>query len=207
MTPPRQLPKSPYLFSRKTCVPATLPDSMCFFNEIASCDHLDCEFLCDAADCAHIPFFFQSKCASQGSCRIPWVHFPCVFSSKMGLGFTSDCEFTCDAANCSRFPYLFSRKTRVAANLPDSLCFLKSNTSWVQCDCEFTRDAAKRSRRPYLFQGKHASQQPFQIPCVFSSKTRLGLNVIVHLHAMRSTAPTFLVFSKENTPRRRDSSG
>ena len=31
-----------------------------------------------------------------------------------------------------------------------------------------------------LFQGKHASQQPFQIPSVFSSQTRLGLNALVH---------------------------
>ena len=47
-----------------------------------------------------------------------------------------------------------------------------------------------------FFQGRHASQQPFQIPFLFSSKTRLGLKVIVNLHVMRPTAPTFLVFFK-----------
>ena len=29
--------------------------------------------------------FFHRKCASQESCRIPWLHFPCVFSSKVNL--------------------------------------------------------------------------------------------------------------------------
>ena len=38
---------------------------------------------------------------------------------------------------------------------------------------------------------------PFQIPCVFSSKTRLAWNVIVNLYDSRPTAPTFFVFSKK----------
>ena len=38
--------------------------------------------------------FFPRKRASQESCHIPRVHFPCVFSSAVRLGFTSDCEFT-----------------------------------------------------------------------------------------------------------------
>ena len=45
-----------------------------------------------------------------------------------------------------------------------------------------------------LFQGKRVSQQHFQIPCVFSRKTRLAFNVTVNLHVMRSTASTSLVF-------------
>ena len=44
-----------------------------------------------------------------------------------------------------------------------------------------------------FFQGKRASQQPFQIPCVFSSKTLLGFNVAVNLGVM-PTAPKFLIF-------------
>ena len=90
-----------YLFSRKTCVAETLPDSICFVNETASCIQGDSKFICDAVDRSHIPCLFQRNCASQESCRIPWVYFPCVFSSKMNPRFTSDCEFTCDAANCS----------------------------------------------------------------------------------------------------------
>ena len=53
-----------------------------------------------------------------------------------------------------------------------------------------------------FFQGKRASQQPFQIPCVFSGKTRLGFNVTVNLHVMRPRAPKFRVFCEENVPRR-----
>ena len=56
--------------------------------------------------------FFRRKCASQESCRIRWVHFPCVFSGHPRLAFRSDCEFTCDAANCSLTPNTFPRKTR-----------------------------------------------------------------------------------------------
>ena len=55
----------PYLFSTKTSVAETLPDSMCFFNESASCVQGDCKFICDAVDRAHIPCFFRRKCASQ----------------------------------------------------------------------------------------------------------------------------------------------
>ena len=47
------------------------------------------------------------------------------------------------------------------------------------------------------FQGKRVSHQPFQIPCVFSSKTRLAFNVIVNLFDSRPTTPTFLVFFKK----------
>ena len=75
----------------------------------------------------NIVCLFQSKCASQGSCGIPWVYFPCVFSSKMSLGFTSGHVM---------------RPTP-----PDFRVFC---------------------------QGKHASQQPFQIPCVFQVKHIFG---------------------------------
>ena len=62
--------------------------------------------------------FFQRKCASQESCRLLWVHFPCVFSSNLRRAFRSDCEFTCDAANCSLNPNIFPRKTRLAGGIP-----------------------------------------------------------------------------------------
>ena len=60
--------------------------------------------------------FFRRKCASQESCRIRWVHFPCVFS-----------EFTCDAANCSLTPNTFPRKTRLAGGIPQG----------SHCHCKF----------------------------------------------------------------------
>ena len=59
------------------------------------------ENLYDGDDRSHIPCLFHRKCALQESCRICWVHFPCVFSGNARLAFRSDCEFTCDAANCS----------------------------------------------------------------------------------------------------------
>ena len=45
-----------------------------------------------------------------------------------------------------------------------------------------------------FFQGKRVSQQPFQIPCVFSSKARLACNVTVNLYVMWPIAPKFDVF-------------
>ena len=53
-----------------------------------------------------------------------------------------------------------------------------------------------------FFQLKRASRKPFQIPCVFSSKTRLACNARVNLYDSRPTPPTFLVFFKENARRR-----
>ena len=47
---------------------------------------------------------------------------------------------------------------------------------------------------PCVFQGKCASSQPHQIPCVFSSKMRFGFDVTVNLHVMRPTAPRFRIF-------------
>ena len=61
--------------------------------------------------------FFQGKCGSRESCRIRWVHFPCVFSSPR-LAFRSDCKFTCDAANCFLTSRTFPRKTRLARGIP-----------------------------------------------------------------------------------------
>ena len=54
------------------------------------------------------------------------------------------------------------------------------------------RPTAPRFR--IFFQLKRASRQPFQIPCVFSSKTRLALNVIVNLY---DSLPHSLFFSKK----------
>ena len=53
-----------------------------------------------------------------------------------------------------------------------------------------------------FFQLKRASRKPFQIPCVFSSKTRLACTVTVNLNNLQPAAPTFLVFFKENARRR-----
>ena len=53
---------------------------------------------------------FSRKCASQESCRIRRVHFHCVFSGTMLLGFTSQCEFTCDAASPCQMSFLFPRE-------------------------------------------------------------------------------------------------
>ena len=96
--------RTPYLFSTKTCVAETLPVSIRFFNESASCVQGECKFTCTFL------VYFQRKCASQESCCIPWVHFPCVFSSNPRLALRSDCEFTCDEANCSLTPNIFQGK-------------------------------------------------------------------------------------------------
>ena len=67
-------------------------------------------------DSSHIPCFFQRKRASQESCHIPRVHFHCVFSGTMRLGFTSQCEFTCDAASPCRTSFLFPRENAPRRN-------------------------------------------------------------------------------------------
>ena len=134
---------------------------MCFFNDGASCVHGDCKIICDAVDRAHIACFFRRKCASQESCRIPWVHFPCVFSGKIRLAFRSDCTFIWHASDRSRIPCLFSTKTCVAETLPDSMCFsMKVGLAFeVVVNLHVMRPAA-----PWcliLFQGKRASQEGF----------------------------------------------
>ena len=53
-----------------------------------------------------------------------------------------------------------------------------------------------------FFQLKRASRKPFQIPCVFSSKTLLAFKVTVNLYDSRPTAFTFLVSFIENARRR-----
>ena len=129
-------------FSTKTCFPETLPDSMCFFNGSASCVQGDCKFKCDVVDRAHIACFFQRKCASQESCCLPWVHFPCVFSGNLRRALRSDCEFTCDAANGSLSPNIFPRKTRLAGGIPPG--------SHCHCKCSFV---PKPGRKPNLDKG------------------------------------------------------
>ena len=54
-----------------------------------------------------IPCVFSSK--TRLACNVPVnrVHFHCVVSGTLRLGFTSQCEFTCDAASPSRMPSLF----------------------------------------------------------------------------------------------------
>ena len=46
----------------------------------------------------------------------PRVHFHCVFSGTMCLGFTSQCEFTCDAASPCRISFLFPRENAPRRN-------------------------------------------------------------------------------------------
>ena len=87
-------------------------------------------------------FFFHRKCISQESCHIRWVNFPCVFSCKMGLAFSSDCESTCDAANCSQTPNIFPRKTHLAGGIP-----LGSH-----CHCKFSLIPTP-GRKPNLDKG------------------------------------------------------
>ena len=99
-------------------------------------------YICDAVDGAHTPCFFPTKCASQESCRIRWVHFPCVFSGSPRLAFRSDCEFTCDAANCSLIPNTFPRKTRLAGGIPQG----------SHCHCKFSF-IPKPGRKPNLDKG------------------------------------------------------
>ena len=79
--------------------------------------------------------FFQRKCASQESCRIRWVHFPCVFSGNPRLAFRSDCEFTCDAANCALIP-------NTSEGIPRG----------SQCHCKFSF-VPKAGRKPNLDKG------------------------------------------------------
>ena len=63
--------------------------------------------------------FFQRKRASQESYHIPRVHFRCVFSGTMRLGFTRQCEFTCDAASPCRMSFLFPRENAPRRNRRD----------------------------------------------------------------------------------------
>ena len=60
--------------------------------------------------------FFERKRGLQESCHIPQVHFHCVFSGTMCLGFTRQCEFTCDAASPCRIPFLFPRENAPRRN-------------------------------------------------------------------------------------------
>ena len=69
------------------------------------------KFIWLAADRSHIPGFFQRKRTLQESGHVPQVHFHCVFSGTMCLGFTSQCEFTCDAASPCRILFLFPRES------------------------------------------------------------------------------------------------
>ena len=52
----------------------------------------------------------------------------------------------------------------------------------------------------FFFQLKRASRKPFQIPCVFPSKTRLAYDVTVNLFDSQPTAPTFLFFENKTPP-------
>ena len=155
------------------CVAETLPDSLCFLKRNTSwvqCDCINLHVMRSTAPTFLV--FFHRKCASQESCRIPWVHFPCVFSSKISLGFTSDCEFTCDAASRSRILYLFSRKRalRKPFQIP-GVFSMKMHLGFnviklcgrpLPHSLSFSRKcgAANRSGTPItFFQGKRASQE------------------------------------------------
>ena len=86
--------------------------------------------------------FFRRGCASQESCRVRGVQFPCVFSGNPRFAFRSDCEFTCDAANCSLTPNTFPRKTRLAGGIPQG----------SHCRCKFSF-IPKPGRKPNLDKG------------------------------------------------------
>ena len=79
----------------------------------------------------------NSLCFPKKMRVVPTPQTPCVFSGKIRLAFNVTVNLKGDAADRSR-------KTCVAATLPDSLCFLMWNASWVQCECKFKCDAADR---------------------------------------------------------------
>ena len=80
--------------------------------------------VCDAADRSQI-LVFSKKLRFARLRHIPRVHFPCVFSSNMCLGFTSHCQFPCDAAHRSLLPKIYPRKTRFAGGNPRRHCGCK----------------------------------------------------------------------------------
>ena len=63
-----------------------------------------------------IPCVFSSK--TRLACNVPVnrVHFHCVVSGTLRLGFTSQCEFTCDAASPSRMSFFFPRENAPRRN-------------------------------------------------------------------------------------------
>ena len=144
--------------------------------------------------------FFHRKCASQESCRIPWVHFPCVFSSKISLGFTSDCEnshvmrptalgfcifFQLKRASRKPFqiPAVFSMNMPLAFKVIVNLHVTRSTAPTFLF---FFKEHAPR-RNPAAFVG-------FTF-FVFSQAIRvLRSEVIMNLHVMRPTAPWFPMF-------------
>ena len=99
---------------------------------------------------------------------------------KLRVSFILAVNFYVAPANPGN-SWCFSRKMRVVPTTSDSLCFLKYRTR-LGFNVIVTLHVMRPTAPDFhiLFQGKHASQQPFQIPCVFSSQTRLGFNVIVH---------------------------
>ena len=87
--------------------------------------------------------FFQRKCASQESCRLPWVQFPCVFSGNLHRALRSDCEFKCDAASCPLIPNIFPRKTCLAGGIPPG----------SHCHCKCSSFVPRPGRKPNLDKG------------------------------------------------------
>ena len=91
-----------------------------------------------------------------------------------------------DVVPTAQVPCVFSGKMRLAFN--------------VIVNSYDTRPTAPGFR--IFFQLKRASQKPFQIPCVSSMKVRRAFEADCEFTCDAVIAPTFLVFSKENAPRR-----
>ena len=84
------------------------------------------------------PCLFHRKRTSQESCHIPRVHFHCVFSGTMRLGFTSHCEFTCDDASPCRMSFLFqgkraSQESPEVSKLEQRHMLTQEHCKWRHC--------------------------------------------------------------------------
>ena len=119
------------------------------------------KFIWLAADRSHIPCFFQRKRTLQESGHVPQVHFHCVFSGTMCLGFTSQCEFTCDVASPCRILFLFPRENAPRRNHQEAwkkdICWPRSFLMCVSKGKKVTLRQAFELRIP-----KHRKEINFQ---------------------------------------------
>ena len=159
-----------------------------------------CEFTCDAASpCPDSVFFFQLKRTSRKPCQIP-----CAFSSTTRLAFDVTVNFFDSQLWPLPHSLFFSKKTRVVGILPHSsgslsLCFLRYNASWVHKSVWIHMWCCQPLPGfRIFFQLKRTSRKPCQIPCAFSSTTRLAFDVTVNFFDSQLwPLPHSLFFSKK----------
>ena len=134
--------RNPYLFSTKTCVAETLPNSMHFLLKV----RLPFKVIVNLNVMRSIaPTFlvvFCRKCASQESCRVPWVHFPCVFSHIRVLRSGAIGNLHAMRPTAPWFLIFVQGKTRLAAGIPRG----------SHCHCQFSF-VPKPGRKPNLDKG------------------------------------------------------